>query len=104
MNGAYDNTFFAYFDGSHYVNVGGSQQMIIDGWNTPDGGNSCSIIPVGEFDSSAALKAINDFATGIDEVKGENGAVKAIYDLQGRKVNTSSKGLYIINGKKVFVK
>ena len=108
MNGAYDNTFFAYFDGSHYVNVGGSQQMIIDGWNTPDGGNSCSIIPVGEFDSAAALKAINDLATGIDEVndevKGENGEVKTIYDLQGRKVNTSSKGLYIINGKKVLVK
>ena len=108
MNGAYDNTFFAYFDGSHYVNVGGSQQMIIDGWNTPDGGNSCSIIPVGEFDSTNALKAINDFATGIDEVydevKGENGEVKTIYDLQGRKVNTSSKGLYIINGKKVLVK
>ena len=108
MNGAYDNTFFAYFDGSHYVNVGGSQQMIIDGWNTPDGGNSCSIIPVGEFDSTNALKAINDLATGIDEVndevKGENGEVKTIYDLQGRKVTHPTKGIYIINGKKVLVK
>ena len=104
MNGAYDNTFFAYFDGSHYVNVGGSQQMIIDGWSTPDGGNSCSIIPVGEFDSAAALKAINDFATGIEEVKGEDGEVKTIYDLQGRKVENPTTGIYIIKGKKVLVK
>ena len=42
--------------------------------------------------------------TGIEKVKAENGNVKTIYDLQGRKVDTSSKGLYIINGKKVFVK
>ena len=46
---------------------------------------------------------LND-PTGIDEVKGENGKVKAIYDLQGRKVETTSKGLYIIDGKKVLVK
>ena len=39
-----------------------------------------------------------------DEVKGEDGNVKAIYDLQGRKVETPSRGLYIINGKKVLVK
>ena len=39
-----------------------------------------------------------------DELKLENGMVKIIYDLQGRKIETPSKGLYIINGKKVFVK
>ena len=46
--------------------------------------------------------------TGIDEVfdevKGENGEVKTIYDLQGRKVEVPSEGLYIIDGKKVLVK
>ena len=42
--------------------------------------------------------------TGVEEVKGENGKVKAIYDLQGRKVETASKGIYIIDGKKVLVK
>ena len=40
----------------------------------------------------------------LDEVKGESGNVKAIYDLQGRNVEVPSKGLYIINGKKVLVK
>ena len=41
--------------------------------------------------------------SGIDEVKGENGEVKTIYDLQGRKVEVSSEGLYIIDGKKVII-
>ena len=49
--------------------------------------------------------------TGIDEVydevKGESGKVKAIYDLTGRKLkgeNGKLKGIYIIDGKKVLVK
>lgn len=45
-----------------------------------------------------------DGSTGIGEVKGEDGKVKTIYDLQGRKVEVPSKGLYIIDGKKVLVK
>ena len=46
---------------------------------------------------------LND-PTGIGEVKGENGEVKAIYDLTGRKVEGPRKGIYIIDGKKVLVK
>ena len=42
--------------------------------------------------------------TAIEEVKTESGNVKGIYDLQGRKVENPSKGLYIIDGKKVLVK
>ena len=48
-----------------------------------------------------------DGTTGINEVKTENGEVKAIYDLTGRKLkgeNGNLKGVYIINGKKVLVK
>ena len=34
----------------------------------------------------------------------EEQAVDHIYDLQGRRVQKMEKGLYIVNGKKVFVK
>ena len=43
--------------------------------------------------------------TEIEDVVSESEEVKAIYDLQGRKLNTITEpGLYIINGNKVFIK
>lgn len=43
-------------------------------------------------------------ATAITNINAElNGDVK-IYDLQGRQVKTATKGVYIINGKKVVIK
>ena len=42
--------------------------------------------------------------TGVEEVKAESGKVKGVYDLQGRKVENPSKGIYIIDGKKMFIK
>ena len=43
--------------------------------------------------------------TGIDEVKTENGNVKTVYDLTGRRVEAiTAPGIYIVNGKKVLVK
>lgn len=43
--------------------------------------------------------------TGIEDVEGENGDVKAIYDLQGRKLSEITEpGIYIINGKRVLIK
>lgn len=59
--------------------------------------------------ASTAQKSVNirfdeGETTGIDEVKGENGEFKTIYDLSGRKVETPTRGIYIIGGKKVLVK
>ena len=56
-NGAasYPNTFVVKFDNNHYINVGGERQMIIDGWSTADGGNSCRITAIAEFDPNEAL-------------------------------------------------
>ena len=43
--------------------------------------------------------------TGIDEVEGENEEAKGIHDLTGRRIEAiTHPGIYIINGKKVFVK
>ncbi|MBQ2123233.1 MAG: hypothetical protein II200_04485, partial [Bacteroidaceae bacterium] len=44
-------------------------------------------------------------STGIDGVQTETSVQGAIYDLYGRKLQSApTKGLYIINGKKVLVK
>ncbi len=49
------------------------------------------------------IKSTNPSA--IEEVKGENGNVKTIYDLQGRKVITPVKGgIYIKDGKKFIAR
>lgn len=45
--------------------------------------------------------------TGIDEVKGENGNVKTIYDISGRKVEQMTEGIYVIKvreGDKIVTK
>ena len=48
---------------------------------------------------------IDSGTTDINEVDGENGEVKAIYDMQGRKLTEiTMPGMYIVNGKKVYVK
>jgi len=48
----------------------------------------------------------DDEATGIHEVENEESRMKndEVYDLTGRKHSTLHKGLYIVGGKKVFIK
>ena len=60
---------------------------------------------------SLSIRFDDGETTDIDELKGEsgklkgeNGEVKTIYDLQGRVVENPTSGIYIINGKKVVVK
>ena len=76
----------------------------------------CSINPNGDADGKFGDFMANGgqivdvmlevtVADGISEVTTENGEVKAIYDLTGRKIETITKaGIYIVNGKKVLVK
>ena len=55
--------------------------------------------------ASYSFRFEGEGTTGISEVTTENGEVKAIYDLTGRKVEAiSAPGIYIVNGKKVLVK
>ena len=58
---------------------------------------------VGKFIYLTSLTITN--TTAIEEVKAENDEVKAIYDLTGRRINEiAGPGIYIVGGKKVFVK
>lgn len=43
-------------------------------------------------------------SSGISVVKAQNGFNGAIYNLKGQRVKVAGKGLFIMNGKKVFVK
>lgn len=45
-----------------------------------------------------------DDSTGISDIKAETVGDGAIYDLRGQRVEKPTKGLYIINGKKVVIK
>lgn len=42
--------------------------------------------------------------TGVEEIKGEEETEKAIYDLSGRAIKNTTKGINIVNGKKILVK
>lgn len=42
--------------------------------------------------------------TGLDSTPIQNASTNNIYDLSGRQIKVASKGIYIINGKKVLVK
>ena len=88
----------------------------IDAYN-----NVCLYVPTGRNFAYKKTAPWSNFYivemdfTGIDEVKAENGTngrrpeglkakVKTVYDLQGRKVENPTNGVYIINGKKVVIK
>ena len=103
-DGKFEDTYVVYFDNTRYINLGGSHQMLIDGWSTPDEGNSCTFVSVGTFDAKTALAAINKFETAIEDVECEEKET-VIYDLQGRRIKEiTASGIYIINGKKTIVR
>ena len=62
-------------------------------------------LPAGTTNPAALSFRYGGDTTDIEEVKGENGKVKTIYDLQGRKLSEITEpGIYIVNGNKVLVK
>lgn len=57
-----------------------------------------------EGSTARAFIALDDEATGIVDVKAVKEDAEGMFDLQGRKIVKPTKGLYIVNGKKVVVK
>ncbi|MGM9693509.1 MAG: discoidin domain-containing protein [Alloprevotella sp.] len=52
-----------------------------------------------------ALRIVfDDVTTGIEGIEVNDGGKTAIYDLSGRRVSRMTKGFYIVNGKKMFIK
>jgi hypothetical protein len=53
---------------------------------------------------SVSIRFDEGETTDVNELKGEDGKVKTVYDLQGRVVEKPTNGIYIIDGKKVIIK
>ena len=76
----------------------------------------CSIDPQGDSDSNfngtfsnyggqiIDVNFVVTSETGICDLEPENNNSGIVYDLQGRKVTNPGKGIYILNGKKVYIK
>ena len=56
----------------------------------------------GEEAGTCWVEVLNDVPDGIDNIEADSKTV--IYDLSGRRVNEMTKGIYIVNGKKVIKK
>ena len=65
-------------------------------------------IPTSALTPEASARGISlvwdEDPTGITAVNGSGLTVNSCYDLQGRRTENPSKGLYIVNGKKVIIK
>ena len=79
-----------------------------DGTTTVAAGKAYLQIPTDDAPATARLMVMfDDETTGIGAslVNSEEGKVNSVvYDLQGRRVAQPTKGLYIVDGKKVIVK
>ena len=71
--------------------------IIINNWTTTDAGNCYQIIEAGELEEEEP-------ETGILNSEFNNQESNTIYDLQGRRVDNPTKGIYIKNNKKVVFK
>lgn len=65
----------------------------------------CESDPTAGATSRGLTISFGDEASGISQIEnGTKAAENAVYNLSGQRVNQPTKGLYIVNGKKVLVK
>jgi hypothetical protein len=78
----------------------------VDGNNLIKAGRAYLEIPESLFNGEAkTMLTLEDETDGILLINGnEQNKNDNIYDIQGRKVENPTKGIYIVNGKKVVVK
>ena len=63
-----------------------------------------SVTPWMNFKEIVSLSEYDPKPTDIHQINHEIGKEMICYDLQGIRIKTPKKGLYVINGKKIFVK
>ena len=59
---------------------------------------------IDESSSHALTVRFGDEATGINAVKSEEVKNNSVFNLSGQRVSQPTKGLYIVNGKKIIIK
>lgn len=95
-------------DGDMYVLANVDNKLAFYLWDKTEGGS----LPAGKIylqlnnsPSARPFIALPDEETGIYDVKREAAITNnRYYDLQGRHVSLPTKGLYIVNGRKVMIK
>ncbi len=81
---------------------------VADG-STLSAGKAYLPLPTAQLPSAAHARSItlvfdDEEATGIEQTINNTEQPNAYYDLQGRRVAQPKQGIYIVNGKKVFIK
>lgn len=85
-----------------YYGLSGNQFKKVNAGTVPAGK---ALLPASAITSSAReLNFVFDEATGIKQVETSKSIIEGIYNLAGQKVQNPTKGLYIMNGKKVIIK
>ena len=82
-----------------YLSTGGKVKKLTSGGIK--GLRAYFIIPAGVSGARIAFLGDDDETTGISEMKQQNREEQVIYDLNGRRVKTMNKGIYVVNGKKI---
>lgn len=95
-DGAYTNFILA--NGSHGVNF-----YKLSKTGDISAGKAYLQLPT-NVSSSRGLISIGNESTAINDVETMEPQNFIFYDLQGRKINRPTKGLYLVNGKKVIIK
>lgn len=96
-----DYTNFILANGSHGINF-----YVLSKTGNIAAGKAYLQLPTAALNQMSLSKSFSiiDGLTSITNVEIEKNNSKIFYDLQGRRVEKPTKGLYIVNGKKVIIK
>ena len=90
-------------DNTNFVLSDGTFKKVKNNTTIP-AGKAYLQLPTPSTPAPSITISFDDETTGINMVHGEDLKVNGYYNLTGQRVNQPTKGLYIINGKKVIVK